>query len=304
MNSSCIHSLEEYETMIKVVESVRATLSYYHFNGQLGNGQIVYFSLPWFFYMRITLYSLLIVFSLIANLLVILVICTSRRVHLSTNMFMLNLAVCDLAILASCMWVELVLAFNEFWPLGAFFCKLNSFMQIASVVASVLTLVAIACERFVGIMYPLKQKLTRRKTLACIAVIWLVSLSVAVPSFMYRQYSERNWLDFVERHCDDLGWPVKFIVNSNFPIPKSNIYMNERADNQPPRPCGQIARPEKRIYYTFIIAFLFFLPISVMCILYSLIIRKIWLFDQIGEVSGATKNQHQLNLVKRKKVKI
>ena len=57
-------------------------------------------------------------------------------------------------------------------------------MQIASVVASVLTLVAIACERFVGIMYPLKQKLTRRKTLACIAVIWLVSLSVIMIMFV------------------------------------------------------------------------------------------------------------------------
>ena len=87
-------------SLIRVVESVHATLSYHRFVQRLADTSdstlsFRFVSLALFLYMRIALYSL------VANL---LVICTSRRVLLSTNMFMLNLTLCDLACGSSWCW--------------------------------------------------------------------------------------------------------------------------------------------------------------------------------------------------------
>lgn len=161
---------------------------------------------------KIFLYVTMIVIGVVGNFLIILVIYANKSMKNATNFFMLNLALCDLAILVSCGWIQIVVVLSENWILGEIFCKVNSYMQMVSLIASVLSLTAVSCNRFFGIMFPLRAKTGSGKSyLIIIPIIWLMALLVALPSFIYRTYREVSWSDYTVRTCDDFGWPVKLI---------------------------------------------------------------------------------------------
>lgn len=274
-NITCINNINELNELTKNVEKMRITMSFYNFtvNNNIESN--------WFKNLtKISLYILSMLIALVGNLLIILVICFNRFMRKSTNYFILNLAVCDLAIVLSCMWVQVALTINKFWILGEIFCKLNSYMQMVSIIASVLTLTVISCDRYFGIAHPLKARITSKRTSFFICLIWLIAIIISVPSYIYRTYTERKWSDFKEKQCDDLGWPVSILKDENG--------------------CAlKLTRPLKRIYYTTVILLLFFLPILIMSITYSIIICKLSKSEILGEGYSEDK---RMALRKRKKV--
>ena len=268
MNFSCLRTIEEFDQLKVNVEMVRLATSFMEFVGHNTTTKSLSFAV---FFIRIPLYVLIMIVSLVGNITLILVIMLNRFMRKPTNFFILNLAVCDLSILFSCMWVEIVLSISNYWVLGELFCKINSYMQMLSIVASVLTLSVVSCDRYMGVMYPLSFRMTTKRSFACILAIWLLSSIVAFPSFLYRTYTVRHWLDFVERQCDDLGWPISLSLND--------------------KGCGNIIRRGKRIYYISIVFIFFIVPMIVMSISYSILIRKIWLVGMIGESEEYSKRK-------------
>jgi hypothetical protein len=170
--------------------------------------------------------------------------------------------------------------FEKSWFLGEFFCKFNSFAQLVSVIASVLTLSIISYDRYLGIVKPLKSKLTNTKTFIFIALIWLVSIVISIPAFIYRSYTVRKWADYEDKVCDDLDWPISFDIDEHNCIQK-------------------ITKPAKRIYFTAIILMLFFFPIIIMSITYSFIINILWKNKMIGE--GKSNIERSRTLIKKRK---
>ena len=75
------------------------------------------------------LFAVIIFFSIVGNFLIILVVLRNRSMRTTTNYYIVNLAVADLLVTVCCMWVTLVDDVTEGWVLGAFFCKINTFMQ-------------------------------------------------------------------------------------------------------------------------------------------------------------------------------
>jgi hypothetical protein len=278
--SACYKSVEEINQLTRAIEESRIHYSYLNltqkYNDKENESKLMMINT-----IKIVLYLIMMAISLSGNVLLIMVIIFNRFMRKATNYFILNLAICDLAILFSCVWVQIAMTINQHWTLGKLFCKLNSFMQVVSVVASVLTLALISCDRYYGVIYPLKARITSKRSYVFIGSIWLLAVLIALPSFVYRTYTERKWLDFTELHCDDLGWPTSYV--------KDNI-----------NGCVTITRPSKRVYYTAIILLLFFLPIFIMSITYSIIIYKMWKSEVLGErVSEDKKNMFR----RKKKVK-
>lgn len=78
---------------------------------------------------KIALYAVIMTLALIGNVLVVVIVYRSKRMHTTTNYYLVNLAISDLAVTLSCSWVHLVTDLTEGWTLGAFFCKFNSFVQ-------------------------------------------------------------------------------------------------------------------------------------------------------------------------------
>ena len=53
--------------------------------------------------------------------------------------------------------------------------------------SSVLTLSAISGDRYMAIMFPLRSRVTKQRTDAVIAAIWLFSLAISTPFLLFRR---------------------------------------------------------------------------------------------------------------------
>ena len=137
---------------------------------------------------------------------------------------------------------------------------------MVSIIASVLTLCAISYDRYLGIIHPFKSFEPNNKSCCIIiAFIWIFSIAISIPTYVYRTYREQTWSDYTKKSCDDFGWPYALTTDSDGCVVK--------------------VWHEKRIYYTTVILLLFFLPIFIMSITYSIIIRKLWKRQVIGETA-------------------
>lgn len=74
-------------------------------------------------------------------------------------------------------------------------------------VASVMTLMAIAGDRFFAIIFPLKARVTERRVGVVVILIWLSALGIGLPPLFFYTYTERQWKDYLETFCTDV-WPV------------------------------------------------------------------------------------------------
>lgn len=209
----------------------------------------------WEVVIKSLLFAVIIFFSIIGNFLIILVVLRNRSMRTTTNYYIVNLAVADLLVTVCCMWVTLVADVNEGWVLGAFFCKINTFMQVLSVIASVLSLTLIAYDRFFGIVFALKAHMTDRRARTSLILIWICSGIIACPTLIFRELKIRVWKDHVERWCDD-EWPVLIEVQSN--VTTSSM-------------------PSRTAYYVTVSVVLYFIPMIVMTLAYSRIIMKLWM---------------------------
>ena len=121
--------------------------------------------------------------GLIGNLLVFVAVSLSKKLHTKTNVFVVCLAISDFitAITLPLQGVG-VLSGNE-WPLAEWTCTLVSFITVLSNPSSILTLTAIAINRYIFITKPkyLYQRIyTPAKITGMLLFIWVFSFLVCV----------------------------------------------------------------------------------------------------------------------------
>lgn len=141
---------------------------------------------------KVFAYVSILLVSLVGNTLVIVVLYKNKHLRKSINYFVFNMAASDLLMSLTIMPVRIVeivtgsSAFMVDSPLlvGNILCKLCYFLPDASVVVSIESLVLIAIDRFIAVVYPLKATLvTSKSRLTCVLCAWIVAVAVYVPYF-------------------------------------------------------------------------------------------------------------------------
>ncbi|EDV46631.1 cholecystokinin receptor type A isoform X2 [Drosophila erecta] len=134
-------------------------------------------------------YSMILLFAVLGNLLVISTLVQNRRMRTITNVFLLNLAISDMLLGVLCMPVTLVGTLLRNFIFGEFLCKLFQFSQAASVAVSSWTLVAISCERYYAICHPLRSRSwqTISHAYKIIGFIWLGGILCMTPIAVFSQ---------------------------------------------------------------------------------------------------------------------
>ncbi|XP_032428172.1 5-hydroxytryptamine receptor 2B [Xiphophorus hellerii] len=132
--------------------------------------------------------ALLIVMVIIptigGNILVILAVSLERKLQNATNYFLMSLAVADLLVGLLVMPIALVtILYNSRWPLPDFLCPIWLFLDVLFSTASIMHLCAISLDRYIAIKKPIQhsQYKSRAKALAKIALVWLISICIAIP---------------------------------------------------------------------------------------------------------------------------
>ncbi|XP_055064858.2 trace amine-associated receptor 13c-like [Misgurnus anguillicaudatus] len=141
-------------------------------------------------------FSLLSVWTVFLNLLVIISICHFKRLHTPTNMLILSLAVADLLVGLIVIPVEAIKLIEMCWYFGEIFCGLFIIFLGLFLSVSLGNLVLIAVDRFIAVIYPLlyTQKITMTKSLVGIFLSWFCSSAYLIAIVVSNGYFDPDTL--------------------------------------------------------------------------------------------------------------
>ncbi|XP_070533434.1 neuropeptide Y receptor type 5-like isoform X1 [Ptychodera flava] len=126
-----------------------------------------------------------VVVSTVGNIVVILVITCKKNSKASFNTLILNLAISDWTLSLLCLPFVFTSAVMGEWIFGDVICRLAPFALKVSEIVSIFTLTAIGTDRYHAIMYPLKEKLTTRKKIILVVIIWVTAAVICTPYALY-----------------------------------------------------------------------------------------------------------------------
>ncbi|XP_062436066.1 neuropeptide FF receptor 1 isoform X1 [Rhea pennata] len=155
-------------------------------------------------------------------------------------------------------------------------CKMSGLVQGMSVSASVFTLVAIAVERFRCIVHPFRQKLTLRKALVTIAVIWVLALIIMCPSAITLTVTREEHHFMVDTY------------NNSYPLYS----------------CWE-AWPDtgmRKIYTVVLFSHIYLAPLALIVVMYARIALK--LFKSAAPAGGSQAEEPEGRRVSKRKVKV
>ena len=132
------------------------------------------------------IYCVIIIVSLFGNTLVLLVVYKKQQMRTTTNFLIVNMAGSDLliAIFAVPPTIRSIYKGEDLLMAGFMaqvVCKLVTFFQQVSIAVSILSLTAIAFDRFFAVVFPFRQMITFRTTKIIILLTWFVGLGWNAP---------------------------------------------------------------------------------------------------------------------------
>ena len=221
----------------------------------------------------IVVYSIMLLFSLSGNTIIIFIVFTRPFMRSVTNCLIANMAAADLLMTFSAMPYSVAYTYvASRWfggIMGMITCKLLHFSIALSIAASILTLTVIALDRFFAVAYPFKRVSVIRHIPRTNMLIWLVSVLCMSP---YLYYYKSDLLEDNNYHCFLLWEPL---ANSFTAL---------------------------RIYFSFIFIALYLVPLIVICIFYSIISFKLWARRIPGNPTEV--NLRNVELSKRRTIKM
>ncbi|KAH1165598.1 probable G-protein coupled receptor 83 [Mauremys mutica] len=210
----------------------------------------------------IVAYSVIIGISLFGNILVCHVVIKNKRMHSATSLFIVNLAMADIMITLLNTPFTLVRFVSSTWVFGKLMCHISRFVQYCSVHVSVLTLAAIALDRHQVIMHPLKPRMSIAKGGICIIIIWVMASCFSLPHAIYQNLAR---FDIGNR-------TIRMVCLPSFPPPADLFW-------------------KYLDLTTFVL--LYVLPLLVISITYTMVAKKLWLRNAIGDVTMEQYFAHQ-----------
>ncbi|KAM4594893.1 tachykinin receptor 3a [Fundulus diaphanus] len=219
---------------------------------------------PWRIALWSVAYSSVLAVAVFGNLIVIWIILAHKRMRTVTNYFLLNLAFSDASMAAFNTLINFIYAAHGDWYFGEPYCKFHNFFPVTSVFASIYSMTAIAVDRYMAIIHPLKPRLSAKVTMGVIVSIWSLAVVLAFPLCYFSTTLARP-----HRTICYVAWPRK-------------------AD-------------DRVMYHIIVTALVYVLPLVVMGITYAIVGVTLWGGEIPGDSSD---NYHGQLRAKRKVVKM
>ena len=127
--------------------------------------------------------SALALAACLGNILVVLSVCTNRRLRTVTNFYVVSLAISDLCVSILVMPLGIVVELTGKWLFGSVLCEIWVSCDVMLCTASILNLCCISVDRYFAITKPLvySTKRSKRLALSMIAVVWVAAVAITCP---------------------------------------------------------------------------------------------------------------------------
>ncbi|KAM9317457.1 prokineticin receptor 1 [Gastrophryne carolinensis] len=183
----------------------------------------------------------------IGNFIFIAALARYKKLRNLTNLLIANLAISDFIVAIVCCPFEMdyYVVKQLSWEHGHVLCASVNYLRYVSLYVSTNALLAIAVDRYLAIVHPLKPRMNYQTASLLIAFVWIISLLIAIPSAYFATES------------------VLYIGKS-----QQKIF------------CGQIWPVDQQIYYKSYFLFIFGVefvgPVFTMTLCYARISKELW----------------------------
>ncbi|XP_039614977.1 neuromedin-K receptor-like [Polypterus senegalus] len=209
-------------------------------------------------------YGSIVAVAVFGNLIVIWIILAHKRMRTVTNYFLLNLAFCDASMAAFNTLINFIYALHNEWYFGQAYCKFQNFFPITAVFASIYSMTAIAVDRYMAIIHPLKPRLSATATKVVVLCIWILAFALAFPLGFYSKTVQTP-----QRTLCYVDWPRRFT--------------------------------DHFMYHTIVTVLVYLIPLVIMGITYTIVGITLWGGEIPGDTSD---KYHEQLKAKRKVVKM
>ncbi|KAK5926039.1 hypothetical protein CgunFtcFv8_021643 [Champsocephalus gunnari] len=205
----------------------------------------------------------------VGNCLFIASLARYKQLRNLTNLLIANLAVSDVLVATVCcpFLLDYYVVKQLSWDHGLLLCAATNYLRTVSLYVSTNALLAIAVDRYMAILYPLRPRMKHQTAYCVILTVWIVPIFISIPSAL--MFSETKY-----PHKE--GGSHKTFCAQIWPVDQQLYY---------------------RSYFLLIFALEFMVPVTVMAVCYIQISRELWFKD----VPGFQTQQIQKRLQSRRR---
>ncbi|KAK3733771.1 hypothetical protein QZH41_000679 [Actinostola sp. cb2023] len=149
--------------------------------------------------LKLTAYTVAFVLAVIGNILIIAIVLRKSHFKTTTNLFIINMAFSDVMMAFVCMPTTMYTIATKnigqsilTGTFGIAICKVLPFLQGLSIAVSILTLTTLAADRFLAIVYPFRNFISKSRSKLLIAAVWIVGGCFNAPSLYAMTLYEEN----------------------------------------------------------------------------------------------------------------
>uniref|UniRef100_A0A8D2B652 C-C motif chemokine receptor 6 n=1 Tax=Sciurus vulgaris TaxID=55149 RepID=A0A8D2B652_SCIVU len=158
-------------------------------------------------------YSLISVFGLLGNTLVVLTFAFYKKAKSMTDVYLLNMAIADILFVLTLPFWAVTHASNA-WLFSNAMCKLMKGIYAVNFNCGMLLLACISMDRYIAIVQATKSFRLRSRTLAhskviCL-VVWVVSLVISSSTFTFNQKYSTQGRDVCEPKYQSVSEPLRW----------------------------------------------------------------------------------------------
>ena len=161
--------------------------------------------------LRVACVAPIVLLGIVGNLTIIYSMCKSKRFRSKpTNIFILNMALADLLTTIVCPNAALLTDIYQFYVLGAFVCRLEGCIKITCLLVSAYSLIVLSFDWLLCVVQPCRTRISIRQSWWALISIWIISILMASPLFVWRNLRQRQWKDLLEVWCCEQIQYTKF----------------------------------------------------------------------------------------------
>ncbi|XP_010218825.1 PREDICTED: C-C chemokine receptor type 2-like [Tinamus guttatus] len=138
------------------------------------------------------LYSLVVIFGLLGNMLVVLILVKYKRLKSMTDIYLLNLAISDLLFIFSLPFWAYYAA--QEWIFGDALCKILSGAYLLGFYSGIFFIILLTIDRYLAIVHAVFALKARTVTYGILAstVTWVIALLVSLPGVFFHKTQKEN----------------------------------------------------------------------------------------------------------------
>ncbi|NXY57872.1 CCR2 protein, partial [Callaeas wilsoni] len=164
------------------------------------------------------LYSLVVIFGLTGNLLVVLILVKYKRLKSMTDIYLLNLAISDLLFVFSLpFWAYYAV---HDWIFGEALCRILSGVYLLGFYSGIFFIILLTLDRYLAIVHAVLALKARTVTYGILAsaVTWAVAVFASVPGVVFHKTQKESSGYTCSAHYSSdstINWKYSFILKMN-----------------------------------------------------------------------------------------